>query len=579
MKKIKKYIGAIIVAAVVMALILPSSAVVTNTMTMNKKLEDTTDNLSLSAIQKMCPETKALGNGFDVLVSWDNPDEDDMKPKITSNPDGEIVLTYEATRDVLTTEIPLLYSDDQGETFNLQFLLNGAEYDGSGILESPDIKYCPARDEYLFDATDPFETDYHVWMTWIQSPMAETTEIPIWRMEWGESDDYTETAVTFIGEWALFLNICTYIGYAVQAPFLVYYYYDWELEDAFHPVDIDPDWCQGIYYDGQSVLQTAPASEPEICTGQDRMYMVMESYNETQDLYRISYKATYTDLDPESDTFLFTSGGGPGDMDKYADIEVWPFQQYIAEDARDPDVSASGNSVAIVYSQDGDIKCKASNDDGDTFTESTVDAGGYPAVYFTGSRIYVAYVQSEDLYLSYSDNLGQSWSTPEQINDEDGSLAEIPGTVDLGEYGIVWTDTRDAQLDIYFEYKKLSAGSPPGAPDIDAPASTPCDSPVTVTFTADDPDDDQVKYHIDWGDGNTETTDLSPSGQGKVVTHTYECTDGEYDALIKAYAEDANGLIGPENTKLITVPRNKAKVYELFDIFPNLFRILSLIFG
>ena len=582
MKNTKIILEAVVVIAVVMALVLPGSAVFTNNGLVNDKYcPNKSTHATLSAINKMQPEMSPLLNGDDYLVSWDNPDEDDRNPKVTGNPEGEIVLVYEATRDVLTQEIPMVYSDDFGETWNLQFLLNSAEYDGSGILQSPDIKYCPAREDYIFDAIDPFETDYHVWITWIRSPMAEQTEIPIWRMEWNEAIDYTHAATTFVGEWLLMLNIDTKEGYElIDAPALAFYYYDWELEDAFHPVDIDPEWCAGTYFDGQSVLQTAPASYPEMATGQNRIFMVMETYNETQDISKISYKATYADLDPESDTFLFINGGGPGGMDIHADIEVWPFQQYIAEDATDPDISASGSIVAVVYASGGDVKCKASNNDGDTFSETTVATGaGYPCVYVAGSRIYVAYVESEDLYLTFSDNLGQSWDTPVRINDEDESVAEEPGTADLGEYGIVWTDTRDAQYDIYFEYKKLSPGSPPGAPDIDAPASTPCDSPVTVTFTADDPDDDQVKYHIDWGDGNTETTDLSPSGQGKAVSHTYECTDGEYDALIKAYAEDANGLIGPENTKSITVPRNKAKVYELFDIFPNLFRILSLIFG
>jgi hypothetical protein len=318
-----------------------------------------------------------------------------------------------------------------------------------------------------------------------------------------------------------------------------------------------------------------------MATGQNRIYMVMESYNETADMTNISFKATYADLDPESDTFLFIDGGGPGGMDKHADIEVWPFQQYIAADASDPDVSASGSTVAVVYQQGGDVKCKASSNDGDTFSETTVATGaGYPCVYVAGSRIYVAYVENEDLYLTFTDNLGQNWETPpEQINDEDGSVAEEPGTADLGEYGIVWTDTRDGQYDIYFEYQKLSPGSPPGAPDIDAPASTPSAAPVFVTFTADDPDDDQVKYHINWGDGNSETTELGPDEVGKTVSHTYEHTGEEYDVIIKAYAEDANGLIGPEAQQSMTVPRNKARIYELFDIFPNLFRILNLIFG
>jgi hypothetical protein len=366
----------------------------------------------------------------------------------------------------------------------------------------------------------------------------------------------------------------------IGAPALSYYYYSWEDEYAYHPNEIDPEWCAGGYYDGQSVLETAPASRPEMATGQNRIFMVMETYNETLDISKISYKATYADLDPESDTFLFINGGGPGGMDKHADIEVWPFQQYIAEDATDPDVSAAGSIVAVVYASGGDVKCKASNNDGDSFSETTVATGaGYPSVYVSGSRIYVAYVESEDLFITFSDNLGQTWDTPVQINDEDGSAAEIPGAVDLGEYGIAWTDTRDGQLDIYFEYMKLSEGSAPGAPDIDAPASTKSATPVAVTFNAADPDNDDVKIHIDWGDGNTEVTDFVGSGTDVTVTHTYEYTGEEYDVIIKAYAEDANGLIGPEAQQSMMVPRNNAKIFELFDIFPNLFRLLNLIFG
>ena len=580
MKNMKIILEAVVVIAVVMALVLPGSAVITNNEVVNNKYcPYKSTHTTLSALNKMQPEQSPLLNGDDYLVSWDNADEDDETPKITANSQGVIVLTYEASIDVLTRVNPITYSDDQGETWNLQFLIDSAEYDGSGTLESPDIKYCPDRDDFLFGAIDPLEAEYHVVMSWIPGDIAAATEIPIWLYSWIEGEDYIECATAYVGEWSLIMDVHT--GHGIpQAPGLSYYYYDLEDEYAYHPNGVDPEWCAGGYYDGQSILQTAPASKPEMATGQNRIYMVMESYNETQDIYRISYKATYADLDPESDTFLFINGGGPGGMDVHADIEVWPFQQYIAEDARDPDVSAAGSIVAVVYSSGGDVKCKASNNGGETFSETTVATGaGYPCVYVAGSRIYVAYVENEDLYITFSDDLGQNWDTPEQINDEDGSLAEQPGTADLGEYGIVWTDTRDGQLDIYFEYKKLSPGSPPGAPDIDAPASTPCGSPVTVTFTADDPDNDQVKYHIDWGDGNSETTDLSASGAAKAVSHTYECTDGEYDVIIKAYAEDINGLIGPENTQSITVPRNKAKVYELFDIFPNLFRILSLIFG
>jgi hypothetical protein len=570
---------AVVVIAVVMALVLPGSAVFTNNEIRNvKNVPYKESHTTLSALNLKQPDHIPMSRGDDYLVSWDNPDEDDEKPKITANSEGVIVLTYEASIDVLTRVNPITYSDDFGETWNLQFLIDSAEYDGSGTLESPDIKYTPDRDDFIFGAIDPLEAEYHVVMSWIPGDIAAATEIPIWLYSWTEGEDYIQCATTYVGEWSLIMDVHT--GHGIpQAPGLSYYYYSVEDEYAYHPNEVDPEWCAGGYYDGQSILETAPASKPEMATGQNRIYMVMESYNETLDITRISYKATYADLDPESDTFLFINGGGPGGMDVHADIEVWPFQQYIAEDATDPDVSAAGSIVAVVYSSGGDVKCKASNNDGETFSETTVSSGGYPCVYVAGSRIYVAYVDSEDLYITFTDNLGQTWDTPVRINDEDESVAEIPGTADLGEYGIVWTDTRDAQYDIYFEFMKLSPGSAPGKPTITAPARIPCGSPAQVTFNAVDPDNDQVIYHIDWGDGNTEETGLSTSGQDKTVSHTYECTGEEYDLTIKAYAEDSNGLIGPEAQQSVTIPRNKAKIYELFDIFPNLFRILSLIFG
>jgi hypothetical protein len=578
LKNTKLVLEAVVVIAVVMALVLPGSAVFTSNETLNVKNHPyVSSHETLTALNKMQPDNIPTSRGDDYLVSWDNPDEDDERPKITANANGVIVLTYEASIDVLTRVNPITYSDDFGETWNLQFLIDSAEYDGSGTLESPDIKYSSARDDFLFGSIDPLEAEYHVVMSWIPGDIAAATEIPIWLYSWIDSDDYTHGAVTCVGEWSLIMNIDTAHS-IIGAPALAYYYYSLEDEYAYHPNEIDPDWCAGGYYDGQSILETAEASKTEMATGQNRIFMVMESYNETADISRISFKATYADLDPDSDTFLFINGGGPGGMDKHADIEVWPFQQYIAEDATDPDVSAAGSTVAVVYSSGGDVKCKASTNDGETFSETTVETGaGYPCVYVAGTRIYVAYVQNEDLYITFSDNLGQTWDTPVQINDEDGSVAEEPGAADLGEYGIVWTDTRDGQYDIYFEYMKLTEGEPPGAPSIDGPTNGDSRENYPFTFSAVDPDTDQVKIHIDWGDGSSEVTELVASGADVTKSHSWIGDDKTF--TITAQAEDEKGNFGPTETHQITIPRAKAKIYELFDIFPNLFRILNIIFG
>ena len=97
------------------------------------------------------------------------------------------------------------------------------------------------------------------------------------------------------------------------------------------------------------------------------------------------------------------------------------------------------------------------------------------------------------------------------------------------------------------------------------------------TFVSTDPNGDDVKYHIDWGDDNSETTDFNQSGTDVKVKHTWS-KQGTY--IIKATAEDTDGLIGPEGRLPVNMPRNKA-MNTLFQKFlqnlPNLFPILRLL--
>ncbi len=121
---------------------------------------------------------------------------------------------------------------------------------------------------------------------------------------------------------------------------------------------------------------------------------------------------------------------------------------------------------------------------------------------------------------------------------------------------------------------------PPGAPDIDGPASGDVGTSYDYDFTSTDPDDDQVKYYIDWGDGETDETSLAASGTPVTVSHTW--TIGG-DLVITAYAEDENGAAGPEETLPIFMPRNRAHVHTflqwVLERFPNAFPIFRCVFG
>jgi hypothetical protein len=98
-----------------------------------------------------------------------------------------------------------------------------------------------------------------------------------------------------------------------------------------------------------------------------------------------------------------------------------------------------------------------------------------------------------------------------------------------------------------------SGNQAPDAPFITGPQEGNPGDPLTFTFSAEDPDGDDVRIHIDWGDGITDTTYYVQSGVDVEVEHTWS-EDGTYD--LTAYAEDEHGAIGPECTFLKYVGTN-----------------------
>jgi len=120
---------------------------------------------------------------------------------------------------------------------------------------------------------------------------------------------------------------------------------------------------------------------------------------------------------------------------------------------------------------------------------------------------------------------------------------------------------------------------PPSASTIDGPNSGKPGISYDFIFNAVDPDVDDVKYIIEWGDGDALTTHLHPSGENISAGHKWDAK-GTYNISVKA--EDEFGLIGPEITLEITIPRNKALfntqpiLLWLLEIFPILRYLLEL---
>jgi len=99
------------------------------------------------------------------------------------------------------------------------------------------------------------------------------------------------------------------------------------------------------------------------------------------------------------------------------------------------------------------------------------------------------------------------------------------------------------------------------------------------TFTSIDPDEDQVSYYVDWGDGNIiDWTGFQPSGEPHSENHTW-AIKGTY--IIKAKAKDLDGLESEWSELEITMPHSYKNPFwwlnGLVNRFPLLHKLIEVL--
>jgi outer membrane protein assembly factor BamB len=150
------------------------------------------------------------------------------------------------------------------------------------------------------------------------------------------------------------------------------------------------------------------------------------------------------------------------------------------------------------------------------------------------------------------------------------SIGAVESAPAIGEDGTVYIGSNNGYL---YAFGPLDPNAPL-APTITGLTSGKPGAEYEYTFNAVDPNGDDVKYHIDWGDSNSDTTAFSSSGTDVKVKHTWS-TEGSF--IIKATAEDSNGLVGPEETLTVTMLRNKAMQTPFLNFLqshPKLYQLL-----
>jgi len=107
------------------------------------------------------------------------------------------------------------------------------------------------------------------------------------------------------------------------------------------------------------------------------------------------------------------------------------------------------------------------------------------------------------------------------------------------------------------------ANRPPDSPTVNGPNRGNPNTLYDYIFNAVDPDGDEVKYYILWGDGYDDTSDFVPSGTNVTMSHSWHM---KKTYTIKATAIDTNGLESDITEFEVVIPR-----YRTFNHNSNLY--------
>jgi parallel beta-helix repeat protein len=162
------------------------------------------------------------------------------------------------------------------------------------------------------------------------------------------------------------------------------------------------------------------------------------------------------------------------------------------------------------------------------------------------------------------------------IFDEYHSTPTANHTFEEIGYHLVTLFIKDNESEIDTITKKVRVGNqPPNKPIITGPDTGKPDNSYNFTFNATDSEGDNIRYIIEWGDNNSETTAYVASGTNVTLAHAW--TVGTY--ILTVYAQDGYGAISDETNFTIIIKKIKSIQNTLFlqflEWFPLINRLLQ----
>lgn len=389
------------------------------------------------------PVSSAAGT----LISPNSPEDDEL-PAITTDGDGNLIVVWSHLVSALAADIGMSYSTNDGGSWNPSiFEFEGYQY-YADIAYFEGTRYeGPQWDGLWIETLDP-DIEGGTFILIPDITDAETYE----PYGWTEGSRPGASCLNFENDmWYLM----TY--YDQTGPVVAMINDDqgmsqglelWWMEAGEGLGNIVYNWDagggpEGDYMPARDIHTSAIHDSDPAWTEGDFFYVVCQSdIDETSKiLFKRCVPVEESDIEYVEDSYYLDGGG--------------------LYDAAQPSVASSGDRVVVVYMStdniygDWDIVCQYSSDHGQNWVTSVV-AGNHPAdetypdVYMSGSTVFVTYAKEGNLYVTKSEDSGATWQDADQVNDQDGTVVEEENSIDIYQGGIVWTDNRDGNNDIYY---------------------------------------------------------------------------------------------------------------------------------
>ena len=141
----------------------------------------------------------------------------------------------------------------------------------------------------------------------------------------------------------------------------------------------------------------------------------------------------------------------------------------------------------------------------------------------------------------YDVYFGTSTTPPKISAGQSGTsfnLGRLSGSINYYWRIVTWDSNDVSTIGPLWDFMTVSEGNniPPSTPTIIGDAKGSIQTSYDYTIQTTDPDQDDVKYYIDWGDDTTTLTGLNTSGQEIIVSHAWS-VKGTYSVKVKAIDE------------------------------------------